>query len=147
MTKKFCHRKFSQKNPKTEFSLQKASKRSSTKPFKKKCTYRTIAKSKSIQDLQQKLSKRIPIIYHTIYKKTKKNSVKKFYQKILPQENFPPKSQNWKKNFHFKKHPKDLQQNSSKRTKYNAQSTKKIKKNQLMQPPQLTWKSSFLKQS
>ena len=58
LTKKFCHRKISPKNPKTEFSLQKASKKSSTKPFKKKCTYRTIAKSKSIQDLQQKTFKK-----------------------------------------------------------------------------------------
>ena len=94
-------KKFSQKNPKTEFSLQKGSKRSSTKPFKKKCTYRTIAKSKSIQDLQQKLSKRIPtVIYHTIYKKIKKKFCRKILSKnFVTKKTFPQKAKTEKKTF------------------------------------------------
>ena len=121
--KQFCQKilspkKFSQKNPKTEFSLQKASKRSSTKPFKKKCTYRTIAKSKSIQDLQQKLSKRIPIIYHTIYKKTKKKFCQKILSKNFAPRKFSPKKPKLKKKLSLQK--------ASKRS-----STKLFKKNQI----------------
>ena len=52
--------------------------------------------------------------------KKKKNSVKKFCH----QKNFPKKIQ--KLNFHFKKHPKGLQQNPSKRSA-NIEQLQKVK--------------------